>query len=203
MSVLEKASRHLDCFYDSPLVCLHRLLESNHSTFSNVTIVALRWPDVLKDESQLVQTYLAMQKQYTSLWDLSNLSLIQRARDTNVGGAKEGGVEKGGGGEGGKPSDILRVMDVKQVNVSPLVRFMFERYTRMYIQAYKTGASLKKQPTIIFTNGEPELGEFGHSRLDGRSAADLEAEAVLAWLDARRGHTCKAVVVERKDRQGS
>ena len=145
------------CFYDSPLVCLHRLLESNHSTFSNVTIVALRWPDVLKDESQLVQTYLAMQKQYTSLWDLSNLSLIQRARDTNVGGAKEGGVEKGGGGEGGKPSDILRVMDVKQVNVSPLVRFMFERYTRMYIQAYKTGASLKKQPTIIFTNGEPAV----------------------------------------------
>jgi FkbH-like protein len=48
-------------------------------------------------------------------------------------------------------------------------------------------------------HGEPELGELGHSRLDGRSAADVEAEAVLGWLDARRGQTCKAVVVDLDD----
>lgn len=48
-------------------------------------------------------------------------------------------------------------------------------------------------------HGEPELGELGRSRLDGREAAEVEAEAVLAWLDARRGHTCKAVVVDLDD----
>jgi FkbH-like protein len=48
-------------------------------------------------------------------------------------------------------------------------------------------------------HGEPELGELGCSRLDGRSAAAVEAEAVLAWLDARRGKLCKAVVVDLDD----
>ena len=45
-------------------------------------------------------------------------------------------------------------------------------------------------------HGEPEVGERGVSRLGAGAAADVEADALLAWCAARRGDTVKGVVVD-------
>lgn len=45
-------------------------------------------------------------------------------------------------------------------------------------------------------HGEAEVGPLGESRLGAGSAAEVEADAVLAWLAARRGEAVKALVVD-------
>ncbi|GDX81477.1 hypothetical protein LBMAG42_32880 [Deltaproteobacteria bacterium] len=45
-------------------------------------------------------------------------------------------------------------------------------------------------------HGEAEVGPLGESRLGAGNAADVEADAVLAWLAARRGRAFKALVVD-------